>query len=153
VTTLFVDFDGVLHSSDAAFALFDIAGSSYATLRAAGLFEHTELLADALLPWPDVKVVVHSSWRRAQGLARLRELMGPIGHRVVGKTSAGLDREASVQTYMRRRRMSLGQVIILDDQAVLFDALRSRVIACDPVRGISEPEALEALNAALRGAL
>jgi hypothetical protein len=151
VTTLFVDFDGVLHSSDAAFAVLDIVSPSYVALREARLFEYTEILADALLPWPDVKVVVHSSWASGQSLTRLRKILGQVGPRLVAKTPAGLGREVSVQTYLRRRRMSTSQVVILDDQVALFQALRPRVIACDPERGISEPGALKALPAALRG--
>ncbi|MDP1870810.1 MAG: HAD domain-containing protein [Gallionella sp.] len=55
---LFLDFDGVLHPNEAFMTKTGVV------LRCDGhnLFEHAELLADLLEPYPTVKIMLSTSW-------------------------------------------------------------------------------------------
>ncbi|MEH0166697.1 HAD domain-containing protein [Roseateles microcysteis] len=145
---LFLDFDGVLHSHDAHFALADVK-VPIEDLLAAGLFIHRELLSEILKPYPRVGLVVHSTWRKTHDLRALRRLLGPVGDRLAGATADGLEREASVLEYMRRRGIRAERILILDDAPASFAVLRSRVLQCSPSLGLSEPGVQRSLEAAL----
>jgi uncharacterized protein (DUF433 family) len=144
-----LDLDGVLHAHDAHFAVADVREASMEQLLAAGLFSHRELLSDLLAPLPGVRLVVHSSWRKTLSLDALRAILGPLGPRLAGVTPLELEREASLLEFIRRRRLGADAVVILDDQPIVFDELRHRVVASDPALGISSPEVQKALAAGL----
>lgn len=144
---LSIDFDGVLHPHDAHFAVDDVASASAGELRAAGLFQHCQLLADVLSTHQDVDLVVHSSWRKTHSVQSLRELLGPLGPRLRGVTPPELEAEGSIIALIRRWNVSAQRVLILDDQPGLFSSLRSRVIDFDGKVGL--PSAVQALEAAL----
>jgi hypothetical protein len=147
---LFLDLDGVLHAHDAHFAIADVRSASTAQLLEAGLFAHSALLADLLAPYPDLQVLVHSSWRKVLELRALRDVLGPLGPRVMGVTPLELEsREASIEAYLRRRRLSAERLVILDDQPSLFTALRDRVVTSDSSVGIASPDVQRRLEAAL----
>lgn len=145
---LFLDFDGVLHPHDAHFALADVK-VPIADLQAAGLFVHCQLLADLLRPHPNFGLVVHSTWRKTHDLQALRNLLGPVGDRVVAATAVDLEREASVLDFMRKRRLRPEQVLILDDAPAEFGVLQARVVACDSFKGLSDASTQRSLLAAL----
>jgi hypothetical protein len=145
---LSLDLDGVLHAHDAHFLVEDVR-SPTAQLLEAGLFAHRELLADLLTPYSDLQVLVYSSWRKVLELGALRYALGPLG-RLTGVTPLEVEgREASIQAFLRRRRMSPEQLVILDDQPTLFGALRTRVVVSDPAAGISSPAVQQRLLVAL----
>jgi uncharacterized protein (DUF433 family) len=148
-----IDVDGVLHGHDAHFAIEDVREATMAELLAAGLFAHRELLADLLAPLPGVRLVVHSSWRRTLNIKALRAVLGPLGPRFAGVTPPEREREASLLEFMRRRQVDADEVVILDDQPALFDKLRHRVVASDPVLGISSARVQRAFVARLRDSL
>lgn len=81
---LFLDFDGVLHPDE----VYIVRGKDV-VLRCDGhnLFEYAELLIDALMPYPDVRIVLSTSWVHALSLdeakARLPE---GLQSRVTGAT-------------------------------------------------------------------
>lgn len=79
---LFLDFDGVLHP-DAVFMT-----QKGPILRAQGtLFMWAGLLADVLYDFPQVRVVLSTSWVRHLGFSRARSyLPDPIKERVIGAT-------------------------------------------------------------------
>ena len=139
---LFTDADGVLHPRDAHFAVNDVRIATHDELLAAGLFVHCALLATVLQPYPALELVVHSSWRRTHEVRELRELLGPLGGRMGGVTPIDLDREASILTYMRLRRLQPASILVLDDQVEHFTSLRTRVVASDPARGIGHAPVL-----------
>ena len=145
-----IDFDGVLHSDEAQDAVANIDDASTAQLREAGLFAHAELLARLLSPHPNVKLIVHSAWRITSSLERLREVLGPLGPRVVGATQPSLDREQSIMEWLRRNGLGEDAVVVLDDQPELFDRLRSRLVVCDRLRGLADPIVQENLCARLK---
>ncbi|MFK4705895.1 hypothetical protein ABIC83_002734 [Roseateles asaccharophilus] len=143
---LSVDLDGVLHGADAHFAVEDIKVPLQA-LRAAGLFVHLELLDEILAPHPEVKLLVHSSWRLTHNDDELRELLGPLGDRFIGATIRELDRQLSIFEFAVTRQLKPEQYRVLDDQVELLEELGDAVIACDPELGLSAPAARQALEA------
>ena len=87
---LFIDFDGVLHPLD------DVH-------RPDGWFRWLPVLADLLAPWPDVRLVVHSSWRYDHSDAELRVLLGQLSSRVVGSVPR-LPREQAIENFLQANK-------------------------------------------------
>lgn len=142
---MLLDFDGVLHGADAHFALHDVKVSR-TELRAAGLFDHADLLARLILPNEEVRVIVHSSWRLTHTDEELRAVLGPLGGRFAGATSRALDRQASINDFVARHCLSPSQYRVLDDQVDQLGALADAVIACDPHFGLAAPTTLRLLR-------
>lgn len=145
---VFLDFDGVLHPTEAAYQVEDCQRLTIAAAQSAGLFIHCEalesMLTEARHP---VRIVVHSSWRLTTSTDHMRALLGPVGNRVQGITSPSLDRELSILDYMHRRSIEPRNVLILDDQPELFSKLSSRLIVCEPNVGL--PSAARNLQLAI----
>lgn len=149
-TILSLDFDGVLHPLPAALAVAD-THAPIAELHAAGLFHHCQALEELLAGHPDVAVIVHSSWRLAHPASRLRELLGPLGHRVRDVTTKRIEsREASIVDTLRRWHVPHSRVVVLDDDAPSFVALADRLVHCPSSVGV-EP-VLSQVDEALRRA-
>ena len=146
MTLLSIDIDGVLHAHDAHFAVGDTKTASTEELRAAGLFQHCQALADLLATLHEVELVVHSSWRLTHDIQELRDLLGAAGRYLKATTPPAFEREASVLEFLRRRRLRADDVVLLDDQPALFSELRGRVIVCDPVSGLCSPGVLAAVR-------
>jgi hypothetical protein len=133
---LSLDFDGVLHPLDAAYAVND-SRLPARQLFAVGLFCHCQALEDLLERHDSVELIVHSSWRFNDSPNRMRELLGPLGHRLRAVTPSQIqDREASILDVLRRRRVPRSALVVLDDQAELFRELRNLVVACPPAKGV-----------------
>lgn len=144
---LSIDFDGVLHSAEAAFAVNDSRLPREEMLQA-GLFAHCQLLEDLLCRHAQVELVVHSSWRLACSAARLRDLLGPLGPRMRGVTPVQLaDREPSILALLRRWQVPAHRLVILDDQAFHFRSLTRNLVLCREDIGV--PAVLTALDEAL----
>ena len=61
---IYLDFDGVLHHYDVY-----LDHSNRAVLRGMGaLFEYASRLESILTPYPDIKIVLSTSWVRVKGL-------------------------------------------------------------------------------------
>ena len=138
---LSIDFEGVLHPCEAATAVPDIDEATPARLRAAGLFVHVPLLARLLAPHPGARLIVHSAWRMTSTPERLRSMLGPLAPRVVGVTSAALDREQSILAWLHQHEVDERGVIALDDQPELFQRLLPRLVTCDESLGLAAPAA------------
>lgn len=123
---IFLDFDGVLHPA-------------YVTPWSSNRFEYLPDLERLLSPWPDVRIVVHSSWRVDHSVEQLRTLLGLLGSRVIGVTPR-LQREDSILAAVGQlghggRRLDW---CVLDDAPEEFAKLdKTRLIVCDPNAGIS----------------
>lgn len=79
---LFLDYDGVLHTDDVFRTKKGIALKSGGTL-----FEHALILAAALEPHPEVKIVLSTSWVRELGFSGAKKrLLPPFQDRVIGAT-------------------------------------------------------------------
>jgi hypothetical protein len=134
---LFLDIDGVLHSSDAYTGVNNVKAPLH-ELRGLGLFAHLDLLTSLLAPHQDVSLVVHSSWRQTHDDEQLRMLFGPLAHLVVGATARELDRRLSILESIVRLRIEPAQYRVLDDQPELLDGFESSVIACDSRLGLAD---------------
>ncbi|WP_147483693.1 HAD domain-containing protein [Burkholderia pseudomallei] len=102
--TLFVDYDGTLHRGH---AVLDADGN---VLLDSGqpLFEYAPLLAEMLEPYPDVQIVLTTSWLDTLSLDQVVSyLPGALSRRVVDTTCGirarfGYLMDGSARTYIIR---------------------------------------------------
>lgn len=122
---IFLDFDGVLHQ-----ARGDLEDGQY--------FEWLPLLAKAIAPYPDVYVVVHSSWRHMHTPAELSDLMRGLEDRYLGAVPPGA-RERAIREYLRQVP-HVRDYLVIDDAPDEFSRIRGqRLLICDPLTGLSAP--------------
>lgn len=152
--TLFLDFDGVFHSVDAAGLIFqgrdmDIIGD---------VFTFQSILVD-LIQEHDIDIVIHSSWRNYFDLDEIKDrwLLPAIRSRVVGVTQKGAGRAESIAEYLDDR--GIEDFLILDDTLdsfLLFAAGEGRdllpnLVLCDEHLGISDAKVQQKIKAWLEG--
>lgn len=162
---IFLDFDGVLHGvSEATIDPNRVPSSS--------AFRYLPLLANELIGFCDVGIVVSSSWNVLFSLGELRSLLGPLSDMVVGSTreielqmtlqilSATKDNNNQPGIYNRYRicesyakQNGYRDWVILDDSNTTFLQAessnveqRSRVILCDSEMGLSTPGVIDTLK-------
>ena len=89
---LYLDYDGVLHHESVYWkpkvgAYIEAEGNFT-------LFEHSQLLADVLAPYPDLKIVLSTSWARQYGCSKAsKRLIPALRERVIGSTfHTGMDK-------------------------------------------------------------
>jgi len=121
---MFIDFDGVLHPMDEVH-------------RPAGWFRWLPVLADLLAPWPDVRLVIHSSWRYEYSDTELRVLMGPLSSRVFGSVPP-LPREQAIENFLQANKAKVVSHLVLDDDAREFTAGRLNLVLCDSLEGLTQ---------------
>jgi hypothetical protein len=142
---LYLDYDGVLHPEDVyrhptrgVFLAGKYPGHS--------LFEHAEMLADELAPYPDLRVVLSSSWVRVLRYRRaLSYLPKRLQERVIGSTFhtrmnqdlfLTLSRGQQVLGDASRRRAT--RWLALDDDAEDWpESHRENLVHTDPVGGLA----------------
>ncbi|MCF5031022.1 MULTISPECIES: HAD domain-containing protein [Pseudomonas syringae group] len=155
---LFLDFDGVLHP-DAVFLT-----RKGPKLRDEGeLFMWASLLETVLQEFPNVQIVLSTSWVRNIGFSRaIKRLPLFIQQRVVGATWhssmatgwADADwwdqssRYGQIIRYVARSAVS-DWIAIDDDLEGWADADRHRLVAVDPTLGLSENRAINELRSKL----
>jgi hypothetical protein len=80
---LYLDFDGVLHTQDCYF----VRKQGPFVNPPHKLFEHMAVLESCLLPYPDIKIVLSTSWVRRLGyIDAASRLSLPLRKRVIGAT-------------------------------------------------------------------
>ncbi|WP_186052482.1 HAD domain-containing protein [Burkholderia gladioli] len=152
---IFLDFDGVLHPE----SVYLLHKRGPILLNAPGhrLFEHCVLLEQVLEPYPDVRIVLSTSWvRRYRGsIARVSNRLTPhLRARVVGATyHSGMDPEQfaaaprGMQVWSDVLRRKPDAWLALDDDWLHWPAwCREQLVCTDPMLGISEPLVLEELK-------
>jgi hypothetical protein len=132
---LFLDFDGVLHPEPCH--------------RSEELFCHVPRLEDILRDFPNVEVVITSTWREKYDLATLRaHFSKDIAARIIGVTPdwRALDhlpsslmpypRHMEIEAWLRKYKNTWTLWVAIDDRHWLFKPFLSNLIRCDPARGI-----------------
>ncbi|MEX3982562.1 HAD domain-containing protein [Paraburkholderia sp. EG287A] len=143
---LFLDFDGVLHAYD-ELALDD----GFRLIENPNLFMWCPVLEQILAPFPDVRIVISSDWRRLFDDAALIELLGPLGARFAGVVEEyGPTRAAEILAEVQRR--SITRWLALDDHPSVVDAAREdpRFIVCSGRTGVASTDVQQALRQALK---
>ncbi len=146
---LYLDFDGVLHHDD---VWLDRHNRPY--LRGPGvLFEHADRLTQILAPYPEIKIVLSTSWVRVKRFSySVDRLPVELRQRVVGATWHSrfkLDddlvdwwmhtstRYEQITRDVRRRRPSYW--LALDDDAEGWpDSASAHLVRCDSSLGLGE---------------
>lgn len=121
---IFVDGDGVLHPS---------GGAPGEVLP----FAFAPVLSALLEAWPEVFIVVHSSWRELFSAEEIREFLGPLGPRFAGVVPLG-KKEVAICQYLSACP-SIDDFLILDDEAEEFSTqLAEKLVLCDPLLGVTD---------------
>jgi hypothetical protein len=139
---LFSDFDGVFHAADDA--VLDDTGRIVSNER---LFVWLPILVDILEPYPEVRIVVSSDWRRRLDDENLKRVLGPLGARFAGIVETwGASRADEILTEVRRRKLT--HWLAIDDHPSVMIASRrdARFIPCMPDTGLSAPAVQSALG-------
>ncbi|MCZ2155112.1 MAG: hypothetical protein LC114_14640 [Bryobacterales bacterium] len=142
---LFLDFDGVLHSTDAA-------------VIPEFQFRHLGVLSGLLGPYPEVRIAISSNWASSHDLESLKDRLGELGHRVVGATS---DEDPRLSRFRQCEamagRLNASSWVMIDDQVqIVFGdeaakpQMMRRVIFCDSTMGLTTPGVQEKLLTWLR---
>jgi hypothetical protein len=150
---LFLDFDGVLHPDEV------YMDRGRPTLRAEGsLFMWVDILEKSLSPYPEIEIVLATSWVRWRSYSRTRKaLPETLRQRVVGATWhsrmdprewAELTRYQQIRRYLGRRH-DVEWLALDDDDEGWAQAELDRLICTDPEWGISNPETQRHLKMAL----
>lgn len=127
MVVVFLDFDGVLHPPNC---------------RAAQLFSNLPRLKRALTEYPEVRIVVSSSWRQGRTLSRLKEHLGSVSARVVGCTPIlpyqrdRPHRGLECTSWIAENAPHVPWLAI-DDEPYLFSP-NHRVVPCDSRLGFTE---------------
>lgn len=155
---LFLDFDGVLHSSEVYLI------RRQPVLRAEegmSLFQHAPLLVKALVERPDIRIVLSTSWVARLGFDRAKAYLPPaLQARVIGATwhrHAGLlkndwfllSRYVQIESYVRRRQLT--HWLAIDDDAEGWPVTeRHHLVHCtEESRGLSDELAYAKFTSAI----
>ncbi|WP_232451826.1 HAD domain-containing protein [Burkholderia ubonensis] len=156
--TLFVDYDGALHRGH---ALLDESG--HVSLDTGNpLFEFAPLLASLLDPYPQVEIVLTTSWLDTLPFETvLSYLPPPLAKRVVGTTQGikprfGYVQDGSARTYIIRSYVfghRLKNWLAIDDSVYGAYHLNTNVLNLEPhlvlldgQRGIGDAEAQQRIR-------
>lgn len=130
---IFADYDGVFHPiSDLHW--FSIGLPVDTCIQRGRLFRWAWILYEILDPHPDVRIVVHSSWRLLHPEERVRSFLGPLSERVVHVIPREYDRSEGVAAYIAENGVE--NYIILDDHPDRFAPGTPGLVVCDSETGI-----------------
>jgi hypothetical protein len=133
---LFLDLDGVLHTDPC----YDETQ----------LFSCLPPLEAMLRDFPEVEIVISSTWRESRSLSELKSFFShDIGERVVGVTPfwrdipsivevIGYPRHAEVEAWIRNSEMPWQQWIAVDDKPYLFKPFLPNLIKTNSSTGLDQ---------------
>jgi hypothetical protein len=127
---LSVDFDGVMHR--AGDGVEDIGPH----------FVWLPLLAALLEPWPDVAVVVHSTWRYQYHPAELKALLAPLGRRVIDVAPRG-PRQEAIRWWLHMHPSVTSHLVLDDDGREFAEPHPAELVLCDPQLGLTTPGVMQ----------
>lgn len=134
---IFVDYDGVFHPvSDLQW--FAMGFPVDVCIERGRLFRWASILYEMLDLHPDVRIVVHSSWRLLHPEERVKSLLGPLAERVVHVISEEYDRGDGIAAYIEEH--GIEDYVILDDRPDWFAPDTPRLIVCDSEAGIYDKD-------------
>ncbi|MBU1363877.1 MAG: hypothetical protein KKE51_08655 [Gammaproteobacteria bacterium] len=131
---LYLDFDGVVHALGEP-ALND----NFKLLDNPNLFKWLPILEQILEPYPEVRIVISSDWRRLFDDDSLKRLLGPaISHRFAGIVEVA-EKSRANEILMDAAQRGLTDWLALDDHPTVVEASRTdiRFIVCKPETGLS----------------
>lgn len=142
---LYLDFDGVLHHENCLW--HPRRGAYLQALPGHKLFQHVELLENMLMPYPNVLIVLSTSWVLRYGFSGAAKRLSPnLRSRVIGATYhssmpkdlfADMQRGVQVTNEVLRRRP--GSWLALDDNQEGWPAWSfPNVLFSHPVLGIND---------------
>lgn len=155
---LYLDFDGVLHPEP---VYRHPKGGLYFGAECVGhtLFENAGLLIDALEPYPQVAIVLSTSWVRVLSYSRAKDyLPEPLRRRVIGATfHSGMDKREfdamtrGGQVLADARRRGITRWVAVDDtNEGWLSAADSHLVLTEEKAGLAKPESLADLVAKLQ---
>lgn len=134
--TMFLDYDGVLHRLGEP-----AIDENFRPIHSPGLFCWAPLLQKALAPYPEIRIVIASDWRRIFDDATLVALLGDaFEFRVIGSVES-FCRSRAEEISMEAVRRGLRRWLAIDDHPSVWAAREAgdtRFIACHPDHGLSE---------------
>jgi hypothetical protein len=144
---IFLDIDGVLHPAGEAWTCPD-TGKTMGDR----LFRWLPVLISYLDKYPEVEVVIHSSWRFCHPTFEelLSELPLKLRARTVASTGTEIaGRWQSVQDYISKN--DIENFIILDDEPSAFgyEGRPEQLIPCRGTKGLADPQVQTKLKVAL----
>lgn len=168
IILLFLDFDGCVHSNEVFMQRYSPADalnlsaeqrrffvSKYNLLvTGENLFEHCDRLAVALEPFPEVKIVISSTWRQYFEIDALKAFLPTaLAERVIGVTPQFFSRDSTSQR-MREigsflESYKYPQWIALDDSQYPFlisdgnGRCRKNLLLLDSKEGFTDAAAVE----------
>lgn len=153
---LYVDFDGVLHHEN---VLWHPRRGVYAGPPGFTLFEHAALLDELLAPYPEVSIVLSTSWVRTYGCSgAAKRLPAGLRDRVLGATFHSQMNEQAFIAKPRwmqvvedvARRRPRGWLALDDTDEGWPPEVRDQVLLTDERLGIAAPGMPERIAAALK---
>lgn len=146
---LYVDFDGVLHHENCLW--HPKRGPYLVAPPGHTLFQHAQLLADMLRPYPDLKIVLSTSWVRSYGCDKAaKRLPIELSSRVIGATWHSTFKPMENEWISRPRGMQVwGDVVrripaawlAIDDDYLSWPTWAlENYVRTDEVLGISHPD-------------
>ncbi|MFY2597147.1 HAD domain-containing protein [Achromobacter xylosoxidans] len=142
---LYLDYDGVLHPENVVRTRR--RGPVLSGYPGHALFEHVEALHHALEPYPEVLIVLSTTWVQVQRYSRARKHLGPLRPRVIGATYHSAmpkdlfqDMSRGLQVWADVRRRQPGAWLALDDDAHDWPAwARNNLVHTDDEFGVAHP--------------
>lgn len=128
---LFLDIDGVLHPAGVAYITND---------RKAGgdnLFRWLPKLVAVFDKYPDLKIIIHSTWRLAWREKELRDILPEwLAEKFTTVTNPEISgRWASIEDFIEKN--SVTKYVILDDESGAFPYGKQELINCMSTQGLS----------------
>lgn len=154
---LYLDYDGVLHDEH---VYYHPRQGIYIKTPGRSLFEWMPVLEDLLAPYPDVAIVLSTSWVRVRSFNYAKkQLSQMLRERVIGATYhrhymrqddfAALPRGAQIAQDVQRRQTS--SWLALDDEYQDWpEWCRDNLIKTNGALGVSDPAVQDAMQLRLQ---
>lgn len=149
---LYLSFDGCLHSRDCR---FDNGSGEYIGTDGYRLFEHVPLLEEILSPFPEIKIVLSTSWVFLFGkTTAMKWLSQNIRKRVIGATFSTQMNRMSYYSNSRgiqilfdvEKRRPKNWLALDDDTEPWVLGTQSNFVQTDPELGISDPRVIRLIR-------